>query len=210
MEIVELDYYGVALVGSHGSIPVLRDILNRLPVDFPAALFVALHMLPNKPSLLADLLSKHTKLKIAAPRQGEYIRSGAVYITIPDYHMLVTAYGTINYVYARKVNFARPSADVLLESIAKYFKKKAIAVILSGFGNDGAQGARIIKSMGGSIIAQSKETCLATGMPNAAIKTGCVDLISPANKIAENISKYVTGSNNYKILNSDLPSWAKL
>jgi two-component system chemotaxis response regulator CheB len=82
------------------------------------------------------------------------------------------------------VHFVRPSADLLFESVAGGFKERAIAVVLTGTGSDGAMGVKAIKKMGGTVICQDEPTSEFFGMPGAAIQTGCADFVLPLPEIA--------------------------
>ncbi len=91
---------------------------------------------------------------------------------------------TLSLTQSELVHFVRPSADLLFDSVAASHKERAIAVVLTGTGNDGAMGVQAIDKMGGTVIAQDKETAEFFGMPSAAIKTGAVDFILPLAEIA--------------------------
>ena len=107
-----------------------------------------------------------------------------VYIAPPDRHLLVNADGTLSLTQSELVHFVRPSADLLFESVAASYRDRAIAVVLSGSGSDGAMGAQAIKKMGGTVIAQDEATAEFPGMPSAVIKTRSVDFILPLAEIA--------------------------
>ena len=101
--------------------------------------------------------------------------------------MLVTKTGKISLTTAPPVNYVRPSADMLMNSAARAYADKNIGVVLTGMGVDGAKGIEAIKKKGGLTIAQDKKSCVVFGMPNAAIKTGCVDCVTPLERIPKAI-----------------------
>ncbi len=115
---------------------------------------------------------------------GDRLRPGAVFIAPPGHHLLVGVGGVLALTVTQPVHYARPSADALLESVARAFGPRAIAVVLSGAGTDGSDGVRALKGMGGTVIAQDRRTSQSFGMPGAAIHTGCVDAILPLGEIA--------------------------
>ena len=110
---------------------------------------------------------------------------GTVYIAPPDKHLLANADRTLSLTQSELVHFVRPSADLLFESVAAAFRERAIAVVLTGSGSDGAMGVKAIKKMGGTVIAQDEETSEFFSMPSAAISTGQVDFILPVDEIPQ-------------------------
>ncbi len=174
----------VALVASAGGLPALTAVLSGLPADFRAAVVVLQHLDPRRPSLLAKLLHLHSGLPVYEARQGDHIGPGVVLVAPPDRHLLIDCDGMISLTGTQPVHFVRPSADTLLESVAQGFGRRAVAVVLTGSGTDGADGVRIVKQMGGTVIAQDRPTSQNFGMPGAAIRTGCVDSVLPLREIA--------------------------
>jgi two-component system chemotaxis response regulator CheB len=114
-----------------------------------------------------------------------------VFLAPPDRHLLVNANATLSLSRTELVHFVRPSADLLFESLAASFKARALAVVLTGTGSDGALGLRAIKKMGGRVIAQDEHTSEFFGMPDAAIRTGVVDMILPLDQIAPAMLSWV-------------------
>lgn len=183
----------VALVASAGGLAALTAVLANLPADFPAAVVVVQHLNPTRPSLLAPLLDQRSGLPVAAARDGDRIRPGTVCVAPPDRHLVVGPGGVLGLTATAPVHFARPSADTMLESVARSFGPRAIAVILTGAGADGADGVRLVKQMGGTVIAQDRPTSQSFGMPGAAIRTGCVDAVLPLDEIAPALVHLVNG-----------------
>ena len=157
----------VALAASAGGLKALTDVLAALPPDFPAALVVVQHLDPRHRSLMAELLGRRT-----------------AYIAPPNRHLLVNPDRTLSLTQTELVHFVRPSADLLFESTAASYKERAIAVVLSGSGKDGAMGVKAIKKMGGTVIVQDEKTSEFFGMPDAAQQTGMVDFVLPLREIA--------------------------
>jgi len=177
----------VALASSAGGLNALTHVLSALPFDFPAALVVVQHLDPRHRSLMADILSRRTPLVVRQAEAGAPLRAGTVAIAPPDQHLLVNPDGTLSLSHAQLVHFVRPSADLLFESVAASFQDRAIAVVLTGSGSDGARGASAIKRMGGTVIAQDQATSEVFGMPGAAIRTGSVDYVLPLDEIAPSL-----------------------
>ena len=173
----------VAIAASAGGLTAVGRVLSALPADFPAAIVVIQHLDPRHRSLMAEILRKRTGLAVSEAVEGETIAPGHVYIAPPNKHLLINPDATVSLTQTELVHFVRPSADLLFESVAAGFKERAIAVVLSGTGSDGAMGARAIKKMGGTVIAQD-ESAEFFGMPGAAIDTGVVDFVLPVSDVA--------------------------
>jgi two-component system chemotaxis response regulator CheB len=137
--------------------------------------------------LFAEGLNQECKLKVKEAEEGDVVQEDLALIAPGGFHMLVTKSGKINLTTSPPVNYVRPSADVMMKSAAKTYASKNIGVILTGMGTDGAKGIEAIKKKGGVTIAQDKKTCVVFGMPDAAIKTGCVDFVTPLEGIPKEI-----------------------
>jgi two-component system chemotaxis response regulator CheB len=107
-----------------------------------------------------------------------------VYLAPPDRHLLIKRKGSLTLTDSELVNFVRPSADLLFESVAAAYGDRAIAVVLTGTGRDGALGVTAIKQRGGTVVVQDEDSSEFFGMPSAAIKTGVVDFVLPLDEIA--------------------------
>ena len=174
----------VALAASAGGLTALSHLLAALPADFPGALVVVQHLGPRHRSLMAEILSRRTHLQVKQAEEGDRLHPATVYIAPPNRHLLVDPGGTLSLSQSELVHFVRPSADLLFESVAASYKDRAIAVVLTGTGSDGAMGVQAIKKMGGTVIAQDAHTSEFFGMPGAAIQSGSVDWILPLDEIA--------------------------
>lgn len=172
----------VALAASAGGLKAISTILSGLPEDFPVSIVVVQHLDPRHKSQMAEILARHTSLRVNEARSGEQLERSKVYIAKPDLHLLVNPDRTLSLSFTELVHFVRPSADLLFESVAVVYKDRAIAVVLSGTGKDGSMGVQSIDEMGGMVIAQ--ETAEFPGMPDSAIQTGVVDYVLPLEKIA--------------------------
>ncbi len=181
----------VALAASAGGLQALGCVLAGLPAAFPAATVVVQHLDPRHRSLIADILGRRTALKVREAKEGDVLTPGVVYTAPPNRHLLVNPDATLSLSQSELVHFVRPSADLLFESMAASFKDRAIAVVLSGMGVDGAMGLRAVRKMGGTIIVQDEATSEFFGMPAAAIGTGTANFILPLNEIADALSTLV-------------------
>jgi two-component system chemotaxis response regulator CheB len=182
----------VAMAASAGGLNALTLVLSALPKDFPVGILVVQHLDPRHRSLMAEILGRRTPLTVVEARHGERVRHGTVHVAPPDNHLLVDAEGVLTLTHTELVHFVRPSADLLFESTAASFRDRAVAVVLSGTGSDGAMGVKAIKKMGGTVIVQDKESSEFFGMPDAALRTGSVDFVLPLAEIAPALHTLVT------------------
>ncbi len=182
----------VAIAASAGGLTAISAVLEGLPPSFPAAVLVVQHVDPRHRSLMASILSRRTRLAVKEAEAGEGIVPGTVYVAPPNRHLLVNADGTLVLTQTELVHFVRPSADLLFESVAASFHDRAIAVVLSGTGVDGAMGVEAVKKMGGTIIAEDEQSSEFFGMPQAAIQTGFVDFVLPLGEISSALQSLVT------------------
>ncbi len=181
----------VAIACSVGGLEALTEIFSTLSVDFPGAIVIVQHLSPKYKSRLPEILMRHTNLAIEQATEGAKLVEGSVYVAPPGYHLIINPNGTLGLSDAPKEHFVRPSAEYTFRSLANSYRNKAIGVVLTGYDSDGQEGVRLIKELGGKIIAQDQATSKAFGMPQSAIKTGCVDLILPIDEIAAGIVNLV-------------------
>jgi two-component system, chemotaxis family, protein-glutamate methylesterase/glutaminase len=145
---------------------------------------VVQHLDPRHRSLMAEILDRRTGLAVREAADDDQARPGTVFIAPPNRHLLVNPDGRLSLTRTELVHFSRPSADLLFESVAASYRERAIAVVLSGSGGDGAMGAKAIKKMGGTLIVQDPDTAEFSGMPGAARQTGLADFVLPLGEIA--------------------------
>ncbi len=183
----------VAFAASAGGLNALTQVLGALPGDFPAAIVVVQHVDPRHPSRMADILARRTPLSVRQAGEGDRIAPATVLIAPPNKHLLVNGDGTLHLTQTELVHFVRPSADLLFESVAAGYRERAIAVVLSGSGMDGAMGVRAIHKTGGTVIAQDAHTSEFPGMPEAALATGLVHVALPLKEIGPKLRELVQG-----------------
>jgi two-component system chemotaxis response regulator CheB len=183
----------VAVAASAGGLNALTHVLHALPDDFAAAIVVVQHLDPRHRSLMAEILGRRTGLKVRRPCTAtRWRRHGDD--RPPNNHLLVNRNGSLTLTQTELVHFLRPSADLLFESTAAAYRERAIAVVLSGSGSDGAMGVKAIKKMGGTVIVQDRQSSEFAGMPGAAQQTGMVDFVLPLQEIALALQQLVRSS----------------
>jgi two-component system chemotaxis response regulator CheB len=183
----------VAIGTSTGGPRALQEVITRLPKNFPCGIVIVQHMPPGFTKSLADRLDSISEVSVKEAEDGDAIIPGKVLIAPGSHHMIVeNAMNPIVKLNTNPtVNGHRPAADPLLESAAKVFGSKAIGVILTGMGRDGANGIQAIKQQKGFTIAECKSTSIVFGMPKAAIDMGVVDIIAPITEVASEIIRAV-------------------
>ena len=179
----------VALAASAGGLNALTHVLAALPAGFPAPIIVVQHLDPRHRSLMAEILARRTALRVMEAKGGERVERGCAYVAPANRHLLVTPDHTLSLTETELVHFVRPSADLLFESVAASFKERAIAVVLSGSGQDGAMGVKAINKMGGTVIVQDARNAEFPGMPEAALATGLADFVLPLDEIGPALQK---------------------
>lgn len=164
------DFPIVVLAASEGGLDALARVLAPLPARFPAAVLALLHTDPRVPAeTLPDILGSHTVLPVRAASEGAPITAGEVLTGPPGQHVLATVDGRIALIPAGQIPPYRPSADLLLTSLAVTAGERVITVVLSGRGNDGATGATAVHRFGGVVIATDPASATAISMPEATI-----------------------------------------
>jgi two-component system chemotaxis response regulator CheB len=181
----------VAIGASARGLKALMEVLSRIPADLPASVLVVQHLDPRHRSLLVELLQRRSQIKIKEAANDEAIEKSVVYIAPPDRHLLLYD-GKTFLTSTAFVHFSRPSIDLLFESVAGSVDGKAIGVILTGSGSDGAMGIKAIKEKGGTTIAQDPATAEHNPMPQSAIATGMVDFVLPLADIPSAIITLIT------------------
>ncbi|MBD1873865.1 chemotaxis protein CheB [Nodosilinea sp. FACHB-131] len=181
----------VAIAASAGGIKALAQLLPQLPADFAAAIVLVIHLDPNMASLLPQVLKPMTSLTVKDAKTGELLQAGTIYTAPPDHHLLIGAGRTLRLTHTAKVNYSRPAADCTLVSVAERFGERAIAVVLTGYGRDGAAGIQAIKQHGGRVIVQDPATANVASMPQTAIDTGQVDWVLPLETIPQTLINLV-------------------
>jgi two-component system chemotaxis response regulator CheB len=185
----------IGIAASAGGLAALSTVVGGLRPDLNAAILILQHLSPTYPSQLATILARRTRLEVKEAASQDRLRPGAILTAPPGLHLLVSPDGTISFSHLPAVNHVRPAADRLFESIARSFGPRAIAVILTGTGHDGARGAQVVKQAGGIVIVQDEATSQFFGMPGAAIKAGEVDRILPLSGIAPALEAFAGGFN---------------
>ncbi len=185
----------VAIGVSTGGPQALRHVLTQLPADFPVPIAVVLHMPVGYTKLYADNLNTVTALKVLEAAEGDVLQPGTVYIAPAGRHMILER-GQDNSVRIhldiRPLDtLHRPSVDVLFQSAAEVFGSRVLAVVMTGMGSDGLEGAAWVKAKGGYVFTESEESCVIYGMPRCVMEAGLSDRQVPLERLAAALMEVV-------------------
>ena len=181
----------VVLASSTGGPQTLMNFIPRFPAGFAAAVILVQHMPGNFTSQFSQQLSDIAQIKVKEAEQGEMLQPGVLYVCPGSHHLRVTQTGRITLDDGPRISGYRPCADVTMETVAQYAGPMSIGVVLTGMGNDAANGVTMVKDAGGHVIAQDEASSVIFGMPAEAIKTGAVDQILGIDNIFNAIEKRV-------------------
>jgi len=177
----------IAIGISTGGPNALQFVLSQIPADFLSTILVVQHMPEGFTEMFAKRLDECCALEVHEARSGDLLLAGRVLICPGNRHMMVRRMPRGDMVILSDgppVNGHRPSADVLFHSVAQEFALTSVGILMTGMGDDGAEGLGAIKAAGGMTIAQSEDTCVVSGMPRAAIIKGYANKIIPLDGLA--------------------------
>jgi len=160
----------VVVGASAGGLYALKKLLPALPATFPCPVLVVQHMSPHSDNYMTRMLNDLSRLTVKEADEKEIIMPGKVYVAPPDYHLLVEADYSLSLSVEEKVNYSRPSIDVLFETAADVYGSHLMGIILTGANVDGANGLLAVKEKGGFTIVQHPDDAESPAMPKAAIE----------------------------------------
>ena len=187
----------VAIGVSTGGPNALETVVSGLPGDLPVPVVIVQHMPPMFTALLADRLDRASELSVSEASVDSPLKPGNVYIAPGDFHLTVRQRGPEVWTETTKgppENSCRPAVDVLFRSVADVFGARTLAVILTGMGQDGLQGARQIAALGGQVMAQDEATSVVWGMPGAIVAAGLADTCLPLTQVAAEVERRVAAA----------------
>jgi len=182
----------VVMLGiSTGGPQALRYLVPQLPADFPVPLLIVLHMPPGYTALFATKLAEVSKLKVREAQDGDMLEAGTAIIAQAGRHLVLRRNHSgqtrmcLSTTPTDKLH--RPSVDVLFQSGSEIYKERALAIVMTGMGDDGKEGAAWVKAQGGRVITEAEESCVIYGMPRCVVEAGLSDLSAPLAAMAETI-----------------------
>ncbi|TVQ11491.1 MAG: PAS domain S-box protein [Bacteroidetes bacterium] len=186
----ERNGFCVGVGASAGGLEALEQFFRKMPPDSGLSFVVVQHLSPDYKSLMVELLSKHTMMQVQRAEDGMKIMPNCIYLIPPKKNMTIF-HGTLFLTDKNLNHIINLPIDIFFRSLAEDYGDKSVGIILSGTGSDGTLGIRAIKGIGGMVMAQDDNSAKFDGMPRSAIATGMVDYILPAEKMPEELLKYV-------------------
>jgi two-component system chemotaxis response regulator CheB len=179
----------IVIGASTGGVEALRYLLPRLPDGLPP-IAVVQHIPPNFSRLMAERLNDLCPFEVREAADGDQFRPGLCLVAPGDFHLTLLRFGKgyrARLTQSPPVHHCRPSVDVLFRSAVEHAGAQAVAVLLTGMGNDGARGMQALRTAGARTLAEHEDSCVVYGMPQAAIKLGAVDQVVPLNQMPQAI-----------------------
>jgi two-component system chemotaxis response regulator CheB len=177
----------LAIGVSTGGPNALAEVIPALPEEFPVPIVIVQHMPPVFTKFLADRLSASSRLTVREGEEGGALTPGTVWVAPGNHHMTLCPDGTqvrlaLNQEAAE--NSCRPAVDPLFRSVARLYGNRALALVLTGMGQDGLRGAEEIHRAGGQVLVQDEASSVVWGMPGAVAAAGLADLVLPLDRLA--------------------------
>lgn len=188
-----LDRYIVAIGASAGGLEAIHEFFDHMPGNSGFTFIVIQHLSPDYKSLLVELVSKHTHMKVYEATNDVSLQRDCVYI-IPNKKLMTIRGHKLKLADKIKDKAPNTAIDTFLFSLAKDKRDKSIAIILSGTGTDGTKGIEAIKECGGMVIVQDPATAKFDGMPNSAITSGNADFVLPPSRMHVELYNYINQS----------------
>lgn len=187
----------LAIGVSTGGPAALGEIMPRFGAGFPLPILIVQHMPPMFTRLLAERLQTNSKLKIEEATQGARVEPGKVLIAAGDHHLRVKKEGVLVRAcldQSTPENSCRPAVDVLFRSVSEVYGGSALAVVLTGMGQDGLRGVQSLKALGAYVIAQDQASSVVWGMPGAVAGAGLADCVIPLDGVVPEILRQIGGN----------------
>lgn len=179
------------LCASLGGPQAVKDFLDALPADLPARFLYGQHIDAGCMDALVQSVGRHTGLKMVDALDGAYLANGHVFVVPVDHEITISSTDKIERQPNEWSGPYGPSLDQLLENMAMRFGERCHCIIFSGMGNDSTLGAAAVKAAGGSVWAQSSDSCVQSSMPDAATQAGVVDLRATPAELAEKLIEWL-------------------
>jgi two-component system chemotaxis response regulator CheB len=182
----------VVIGGSAGSLDVILKVLPQLTTGSSLSVVLVMHRKNTYDLSLSDLLATKTDWAVSEAEEKQALKYDNIYLAPADYHLLIENDHSLSLDVSEKVNYSRPSIDVTFESAAEVFKEELACILLSGANEDGVQGLKKVKQLGGITIVQNPDSAAVSYMPQQAINQVDIDLVVEAAEIGQLINQLGT------------------
>ncbi len=183
-------FYIVGIGASAGGLEAFEQFFTHMPENTGMAFILIPHLDPTHKSIMSDLLTRYTKMKIFQAEDGMKVKPNCVYIIPPNKDMSIL-HGVLQLLEPKEIRGFRHPIDFFFRSLAEDQGERAICIVFSGTGTEGTLGLRAVKGEGGLVIVQDPKTAKYDGMPASAVATGLVDYVLPPEKMAEQLLNYI-------------------
>ncbi len=183
--------YVVGIGASAGGLEALTSFFEAMPVDSGLAFVVIQHLSPDYKSLMVELLSKHTEMRVVRAEDGLLVESDTIYLLPPKRNLSMRDGCLVLHEQLGRQQGINLPIDIFFRSLSEDIGERAVAIILSGTGSDGMRGVRSIKEMGGTVLVQDEASAKFDGMPRSAISTGLVDIVAPPGQMPDRLLTYL-------------------
>lgn len=186
----------IVLIGiSTGGPQALRFLLPQFPADFPVPVAIVLHMPVGYTAMFAEKLNEICRMKVKEAQDGDLLEAGTILVGQAGRHLVLRRSAAGNVLAQLSIQPLdkphRPSVDVLFQSAAETYRSRVLAVVMTGMGEDGKQGAAWVKAQGGTVLTEAEESCVIYGMPRAVAESGLSDGSYTLGGMAEGIAKHL-------------------
>ena len=182
----------IVIAASTGGPMALCQLCGAIPEDFPVPIMLVQHNTSGFDKGFVQWLNGYTSLNVRLAEEGIFPEKGNIYVAPTDKHLAVSDKGIV-LDDSNPVHNQKPAADIMFKSAAGVYGEELVSVVLTGMGEDGADGTRSVKQSGGITIAQDESSSMIYGMPRAAVETGCVDIELPLSEIPKRLIKISSG-----------------
>lgn len=184
-------YRAVVIGSSAGGLNALKVIFSELDKRFALPMIIVQHMSPDADNYLSSFLDNMQKIRVKEADEKEVPKGGMAYIAPPNYHLLMERDCSFTLTIGERVNYARPSIDVLFETAAEAYGDGLIGIVLTGANNDGSLGLKKIKEMGGTTVVQDPEESESDTMPRSAMEAAHPDHVFTLKQIANFLNSFI-------------------
>jgi two-component system CheB/CheR fusion protein len=181
----------VGIGASAGGFEALQQFVQNIQEQSQLSYIIAQHLDPNHPTMLVKLLSRSCKIPISEAEDGKRVEANEIYICPPGKNITIQEGNLIKLTDTKTRVYPKPSINIFFTSLSKQLETKAVGIILSGTGSDGAEGISAIKDAGGFTMVQTEKSAKYPSMPRAVIDTGSVDLVLEPFQMAKDLPKII-------------------